>query len=135
MKRLIGSLTAKITACVLLCISLGAMILCGIGAIVLAKSDVYFDGGRSFRNTLLDNSTYHYESYLYDYADAVMFPDHYDFDTVSYEDLFNEENCNYFFTIHNTAVPPESCFFLFSVPAFGFAFFLPVFHPVSISAK
>ncbi len=101
MKRLIGSLTAKITACVLLLISLGAMILCGIGAIVLAKSDVYFDGGRSFRNTLLDNSTYHYESYLYDYADAVMFPDYYDFDTVSYEDLFDEENCNYFFTLYN----------------------------------
>ncbi len=101
MKRLIGSLTAKTTACVLLFISLGAMILCGIGAIVLAKSDVYFDGGRSFRNTLLDNSAYHYESYLYNYANAFMFPDHYDFDTVSYEDLFNEENCNYFFTLYN----------------------------------
>lgn len=101
MRRLTGSLTAKITAFILLFLSLIGLLVSFIGVVVLAKSDAYVDGGRSFRNSVIDACSDHYEGYLREYVDPLMFPNHWEFEEAAFNDFYGEEHCNYFFTLYN----------------------------------
>lgn len=101
MRRFTGSTAMKITVFFLLFLSMIGILVSFIGTVILYKEDAYFDGGRTFRNDAIDEAVASYESHLSLYAEAVMTPDNTAFDQYVFEDIYGEENCNYYFTLYD----------------------------------
>ncbi len=97
MKRIRSSTFAKITAVFLFFIALISLVVSTVGVVFLIDSDAYFDGGANLENNVLDAAAYNYEVRLHQFADSLYFEGFYD--KREFEDVFGEENCNYFFTL------------------------------------
>ncbi len=94
-----NKLWAKITAILLVYILAAVWVLCGVGVIVLTQNDAYFDGGRTLHTYALDSGANYYRSYLYQYLEAITYPDVFYADEQEFNDRFAKEHCNYFFTV------------------------------------
>ncbi len=97
MKRIRSSTFIKITAVFLFFIALISLTVSAVGVVFLIDSDAYFDGGANLENNVLDAAAYNYEVRLHQFADSLYFEGFYD--EREFEDVFGEENCNYFFTL------------------------------------
>ncbi len=97
MTHIRSSTFAKIVAIFSFFLSIIFLTVCAIGVVFLIDNDAYFDGGKSLENNALDAAAYNYEVRLHEFANDRYFDGSYD--EREFEDLFGEENCNYFFTL------------------------------------
>ncbi len=97
MRQIRSSTFAKITAVFLFFLSLIALAASTVGTVFLMESEAYFDGGANLENNALDAAAQDYEIRLHQFVDPLLFYGSYD--EREFEDIFGEENCNYFFTL------------------------------------
>ncbi len=97
MKRIRSSTLAKIIAVFSFFLALLLLAVCTVGVAFLIDNDAFFDGGKSLENQALDAAAYNYEVRLHEFANECYFENF--LDEREFNDLFGEDNCNYFFTL------------------------------------